>query len=283
MSAAPSPVETVFAELQAIDPKWRVDIGEPGAHSGWIRGTDFLKATAGPFHSLLERIGARLHTGDRRTVAASFALRFGWIASVAIGPFLTHRCVPHVGLSNISLKFREDTLFERTALHKPSGLFLAVPGNTPHPLVQGAGDFTMLLRALRRELEQQALPVVEALYEWSGFSRKGSWGMITSSWASQFINVCGRLGSQIDALPIILQFFEGEDEIARMKPRLHPVTLRNVTHLYQRRASCCRYYLLPQGDLCASCPLVSDEERMKRNVEWMEQQLNRAASGRMGG
>ncbi len=81
----------------------------------------------------------------------------------------------------------------------------------------------------------------------------------------------------MDALPFLLKFFEGDDEIARMKPRLNPVTLRAVTHLYQRRASCCRYYLLPQGGLCASCPLVSDEERTKRNVEFMEKQLDRAA------
>ncbi len=274
-SPSRSPIETAFVELEAIDPKWRVDIGEPGTNDGWIRGTDFLQATEGPFHSLLERSGARLRTRDRRTVAALFALRFGWAASVAIAPFLTHRCVPHVGLSNISLKFRENTLFERTAVHEPSGLLVAAPGSTPHPLVQAAANVETLLRALREELKQQALPVVDALYEWSGFARKGSWGMITSSWASQFITVCGRLGSQKDALPVVLKFFEGADEVARMKPQLHPVTVRDVTHLYQRRASCCRYYLLPQGDLCASCPLVSAEERIRRNLEWMEQQLNR--------
>ena len=32
-----------------------------------------------------------------------------------------------------------------------------------------------------------------------------------------------------------------------------------------RRASCCRIYLLPRMELCASCPLVSQEERLARN------------------
>jgi len=50
------------------------------------------------------------------------------------------------------------------------------------------------------------------------------------------------------------------------------------THLYQRHASCCRYYLLPQGQLCASCPLVSQEERLERNAEWMQKQLDREAA-----
>src|ERR1700733_11055850 len=99
----PATVESVFAELQALDPKWRVDIGPPKDSDGWIRGTDMLRAGTGPFHSLLERIGTRFKTKDRMTVAASFALRFGWVASVAIIPFLARHCVPHVGLSNISL------------------------------------------------------------------------------------------------------------------------------------------------------------------------------------
>ena len=29
-------------------------------------------------------------------------------------------------------------------------------------------------------------------------------------------------------------------------------------------------YLLPQMELCASCPLVSHEERFARNLEWLK-------------
>jgi ferric iron reductase protein FhuF len=273
--ANPFTVESVFAELQAHDPKWRVDIGRPEDDAGWILGTDMLRADQGPFHSLLERIGTRFKTKDRMTVAASFALRFGWVASVAIVPCLTRRCVPHVALSNISVKFRENTLFERIAIHEPRGTIAGGPASSP--LIHCVPDTHTLLRVLRAELVDQAQPLVDVLYQWSGFSRKGSWGMITSAWASHFTEVCGRTGSQADVLPSILEFFEGSDEPARMKPKLHPVTLRGVTHLYQRRASCCRYYLLPQGDLCASCPLVSDDERIARNLEFMDSQLKRAA------
>jgi ferric iron reductase protein FhuF len=251
--------------VQGANPKWRVDAGQPESNAAWLRGTDFLCATDGPFQALLERVAERLRTNDRKTVAALFALRFGWVASAAITPFLSHRFVPRVELSNISIKFREDTLFERIAIHEVSGMTLHATG------------IDTLLKQLRNELVRQAQPVVQSLFDWCGFSRKGAWGMITSAWASQFIEVCGRRGDQIDALPLLLRFFEGEDEIARMKPRLNPVTLRGVTHLYQRRASCCRYYLLPQGDLCASCPLVSDEDRTKRNFEFMQRQLDRAA------
>jgi ferric iron reductase protein FhuF len=74
----------------------------------------------------------------------------------------------------------------------------------------------------------------------------------------------------MDALPIIEAFFQGADDIACMQPKMRPVSLRNITHLYHRRSSCCRYYLVPHGSLCASCPLLSEEEREARNLEWMK-------------
>ncbi len=55
---------------------------------------------------------------------------------------------------------------------------------------------------------------------------------------------------------------------------VHEVTYLDATHLYQRRASCCRIYLLPRMELCASCPLVSQEERLARRA-WMKTQLER--------
>jgi ferric iron reductase protein FhuF len=247
-----------LAELRALEPTWRVEIGEPRT-SGWIDGIAFAQATEGPFHLLLQRIATRLRTDDRRTVSALFALRFGWVGSAATIPFLHRNCVPQVGLSNLSLKVKENTLFESIAIHQVEGMILDDPA--------------ALLDELRKQLLQQAEPVVQALYDWSGFSRKGSWGMITSAWASQFIGFYGKAGSPTDALPVLSNLFAGEDEMARMQPRLNPVSLRDVTHVYQRRASCCRYYLLPQGNLCASCPLVSDAERTRRNLEFMEEQL----------
>jgi hypothetical protein len=112
-------------------------------------------------------------------VAALFALRFGWVASMAIAPFLVSRCVPRVHLSNISGKFRDNTLFERTALHEPVGTILASAGQKSSSLINQSPDADDLLSVLRQELAQQATPVVDALYDWSGFARKGSWGMIT--------------------------------------------------------------------------------------------------------
>jgi hypothetical protein len=270
-------VEDALRALPDIDPKWRVDIGIPDGSPGWIGGSDLGRGAEGPLPALLSRIGERLCTDDRRTVAASFSLRFGWSAWVAIVPFVVHQCVPEASLDNISLKFGANTLHERTAIHSSRGVALESDARSVHPLIRRVQDSRALLRILRAHLLTQAQPVVDALYEWSGFSKKGAWGQITSSWTSQFVNAYGRLGDQSEALPVVESFFVGDDEMSKMRPQLHPVTLGNVTHLYQRRASCCRYYLLPQGSLCASCPLVSHEERLAKNLEWMREQLSRKA------
>ena len=276
MSCDTSPVMGIFRDLQAADPKWRVDVADPRGEAGWISGTDFVRATEGPFNRLLRATADRLGTSDRKTVAALFALRFGWAASVAIAPYLTHACVPDISLDNISLKFRDDTLYERSALHRPMATMLGDDQSTPHPLIETVTDRAALRRVLRHRLYEQTRPVVHALHEWSGFSVKGAWGMITSSWASHFIAVCDRLGGQVQAMTRLQELCSGDDDVAQMQPRLHPVTLGDVTHVFQRRASCCRYYLLPKGSLCASCPLVSQEERVRRNVEWMQRLLNRS-------
>ena len=258
MTPSPPPpsstIARVFAELGDRDPGWRHEIGRPEG-AGWIAGGDMREARSGPLHDLLRRIGAELKTTDRRTIAASFALRFGWASQAAIGPILRAGCVPDVALDNVSFRFAPSGFFDRLALHEPRG-------------TADAGDGA-LIRVLRDTLVAQSSPVVEALFAWAGFARRGTWGMLTSAWVSQFTSMAAPPDDQRTVLPVIDALFAGADVVALTRPRLQAVTCGSVTHLVQRRASCCRFYLLPQGGLCASCPLVSDAERLRRQREWM--------------
>ncbi|MEO5740035.1 MAG: (2Fe-2S)-binding protein [Vicinamibacterales bacterium] len=267
-----SPIVEIYAALRARNASWAVDVGKPSG-PGWIAGSDLRMASAGPFNELLLRIGEQARTTDRRTIAASYALRHGWASAMAIAPFLEHGCVPDISLENISLKFRASTFFERTAIHDPRGIMMEGDPLAGHQGITTVTRPYELLRSLRTALAAQAVPVVEALHEWSGFARRGTWGMLTSSWAEQFTSLQDVGRDQRIMLPMLKKFFEGDDIVAIMQPRMHPITCGDVTHLYQRRASCCRWYLLPGGELCATCPLVSDEERAARNLAWMRQQL----------
>ena len=198
---------------------------------------------------------------------------------MAIAPYLRYGCVPDISLENVSLKFRESTFFERTAIHEPRGFMAAASPGAAHPSITTVEDDQALLQSLRSQLAAQAAPVVNALYDWSGFAPKGTWGMLTSSWAAQLTGLYEGDDQRV-MLPTLERFFAGDDVVAQMQPRLHAVTCQNVTHLYQRRASCCRWYLLPQGELCASCPLVSHDDRLARNRAWMHSQLERQGEKR---
>jgi ferric iron reductase protein FhuF len=276
-TAARSPVEQIYDALRALNASWSVDVGRPEG-PGWVAGDDLRDASAGPFNALLLRIGERSKTTDRRTIAALFALRYGWASAMAIAPYLRHGCVPDIALENVSFKFKESTFFERTAIHQARG-FMAATAGVVHPTITPVDDDEALLRSLRSALAGQAAPVVDALYRWAGFAPRGTWGMLTSSWASHFTGLVEG-ADQRTVLPTIERFFAGEDVVALMQPRLHAVTCQDVTHLFQRRASCCRWYLLPQGELCASCPLVFQDERLLRNRAWMQTQLERQGEKR---
>ena len=272
-----APIVRVFERLRQLNASWGVDIGRPGPGTGWIVGLELADAGSGPLNELLLRIGARLETSDRRTIAALYAMRFGWASAMAIAPFLKYHCVPDVSVDNVSLKFRESTFFERTAIHEASGVIL---GDGPHagdPGVRTVPDRKMLLQCLRQELVAQAQPVVKALYDWSGFAPRGTWGMLTSSWAAHLTALSPTGPDQSVVLPTLQEFFDGDDLAAKMRPRVHTVCYRHATHVYQRRASCCRFYLVPHGELCASCPLVPHEERIARNLAWMKRQVDGVA------
>jgi hypothetical protein len=274
LSPDPSPLVRIYDDLRARDPSLHVELG-PSTGPGWIAGPDLREAGAGPFHALLRRIGESARTGDRRTIAASFAMRFGWASAMAIAPYLRARCVPDIALENTSFRFRASTFFEYAALLEPRGWVVAGDGRAAHPSMATVADGDALRRALRATLAGQAAPIVEALYRWSGFARRGTWGMLTSAWASQFTAIAEPPDDQRGLAPELDAFFAGTDLVAAMRPRMHAVSVDRATHLYQRRASCCRLYLLPGGELCASCPLVGDEERLARNRDWMRRQLAR--------
>jgi hypothetical protein len=181
----------------------------------------------------LAKIGSKIRTTNRLTIAASFALRYGSTSAMAVAPYLVSQCVPDVGLDNVSLRFGESGVLERAALHIPRCLMLVRPG------ALGPGDLVVtsepdvLLARLRQVLLKQASGVVRALHEWSRFSLRGTWGLIASSWTAQFITMLRLLGRQHEAPDLLPRFFTGDDMLAKMQPTLAEITCHHVTRVYQ--------------------------------------------------
>jgi len=271
-----SPILGVYERLRQLHPNWHVELGEQRG-AGWLLGTALLRPHEGPFASLLANIGERMQTTNRKIVAASFALRFGWSSGASLAPFLLERCVPDISLENVSLNFTEGALFERIAEHTPRGAMLSGEGPN-HPLVERLvhedGDsegrwHAGLSARMRSELVAQAEPVVRALYGWSNLPKKTLWGQVLSSWAGQVTSIYAELGRHLEALDAVENLFKSTCPHLVMRPTMYPVSHASVTHVHQRRATCCLYYKLPNTQRCASCPLISQAERETRNRAWM--------------
>jgi hypothetical protein len=252
----PSPVVAMYDALRAFDPAWGAAVGRPTG-AGWIAGDDFRDAAAGPFNALLARIGARSHTDDRRTIAGSFALHFGWTSAMAIAPFLRFRCVPNVALANIAIRFNHAAYVDGTAVYEPGGIVVAGDPRAEHPSITTVADDRALLRALRDALVAQSAPMVETVNSWSAFAERAMWGVLASLWASHFIAMWPARDDQRPLARMLDAFFSGDDIVAEMRPEVMDAESDGLVRLRQRRASCCRFYLVPGGGLCASCPLAA--------------------------
>lgn len=263
--AGESPVVGIYHALRALNNGWGVELGKP-ASPGWIAGDDFRDATTGPFNALLGRIGVRSQTDDRRTIAGSFALHLGWTSVMAIAPYVRFRCVPDVSLGNIAIRFNTSAFVEGTRVFDARGTVVVGDPRAQHASMRTVADDDALLRTLRAALVAQSAPVVETVYRWSGFAERAIWGVLTSLWASHFIALWPSRDDQRLLARMLDSFFTGDDIVAEMQPVVTAVESGGAVHLNLRRASCCRFYLVVGGSLCASCPLASGEERRSDSV-----------------
>ena len=253
--------QNIGRELVEVNPRWSLML-ERANSAAWISGQALQDACAGPLNDRLLLIGDAMKTDNRKVIAASFALRYAWSAAAVIAPLLIYRRVPNVSLQHCYFKFSEQNLFQRLAV-KPSSL-------------AGSREYLTLnsdsMACLREQLINQASPLVDALQQWSGFSKKALWGQISSTWASLFITICDEIPQTLDPKHCLDMFFDAAQLPMTMKPEVYPVTHQQTTRLYQRRSSCCLYYKISEKRLfCSSCPLLDKASRLLRNQMSLQQ------------
>ncbi len=245
-----------FATLESIQPRWSVEVGQPGS-AGWVHGDSLRDAESSEFNLLLQTIAADLNTERRKVIAACFALRFGWLSGISFGPFLINGTVADVRLCNLSLKFSESALFEKAALHRL------------HVFEEGE-SWQSPIHQLQVALITQAQPVVDALQRWSRFPRQAIWAQIASSWCAQCAQLLQTLGRSDETMTLLNQFFKESSLPTKSLPRIYPVTFKGHRRYYHESASCCLYYKVSE-DYCASCPLIDEDERLRKNKECLQE------------
>jgi len=265
------------------------DAGGPTAEP-WIGQPDLLQPESAPLAALLARFAAQGFAANRRAVAASLLLRFGWASGFAIASYLACERVPV--LSEYALQFSARTLLRKLWIRAAR-----FHGYSSDPLA-GAPDwagavsddeapedaFSAARRgiALRRRLLESLLsfsePLVATYHDWSGFSRHALWSMVVSSWGAQFTSVARQLGDADWGIAEARALFAQHPEITRAAPELYEVSAGEMACTCQRRAACCLFFKSPGRAFCASCPVLSEAERLERNRRWVRAQRTLACA-----
>jgi hypothetical protein len=240
------------ADLAPLLGLLRVEI-DPIDRDGWVDDAALGNPDAGPLADLNARFVAAGFGANRRAVAASLMLRYGWAAGFTIAAWLTRREV--VRIDRFALKFSSMTMVEALWIQDARILRDLGEEEGRHALLESLLAFTE--------------PLIASQHHWSRFSRHALWSMVTSSWAAQFASIGDRLGQRAPAVAEAERLMGRDPEIAAAAPRLYEVQEGRRSQTCQRRAACCLYFKGPRQHFCASCPIIPATERIARNRDWV--------------
>lgn len=263
--ARPDAIEiaTVLGELNALGSFLRLTQVDPlcapdADAAGWMAESDLARIDVGPQARIIEKLGLHGFGGSRRALSASVMLRYGWASGVLIGPWLMRGHV--IRDASLALRFSPNAVLVEAALRSHRDI-----------LTSGDAHEADLRRQLSHELAIRAAPIVEAHHEWSGFSRKALWSMVTSSWAAQFIHIGERLGDPERGLAAANDVLNIDPAIAAASPDLYMVRAEGKRGVCQMRRLCCLWFRSPQRPFCSSCPIIPADDRLARNRAWIAQ------------
>ena len=276
MSSDASPVVAIFRDLQAADPKWRVDIADPGGEAGWIQRNGLRAGDGRTVQPASARDGGSPRNpgseNSRRLVCAEV-----WLGGVgrdrSISPTrMRTRCRPRQHLAQVQgkhpvRKVRPASSDRDDARRRSSGGTSANRYGC-RSCCTAARPQTSPVRA-NEAGGARAARVVGIL----GQGCLGDDHLVVGLPVRDRLRSSRRTGAG-DPSPRRTLFRRrrcGEDAtaVAPRDPRHRHACVSTPCELLSRTI------LLPKGSLCASCPLVSQEERVRRNTEWMQQLQNR--------
>lgn len=238
----------------------------------WLSHAEMRRPQEGLYAELLQGLMARSGIASRRFAAASFLLRYGWSAGAMIAPLLMDKPIPWYAAEEADLCFADTTLFQAVCLNSDGFIVGKDHHFSAHPhCVLNYSDPNAAIRLVADQLAGHAKPVVEALHQWSGFSHKALWAMVSSSWVGQILNISKRFHLPEDRLRLYLTlFYDQWRPLADSLPHWYSIREQGKNHCFHVRASCCLYFKGKNRHFCASCPVIEEKERIERNRRWVQ-------------
>jgi hypothetical protein len=263
---------STFETLGALSSYLKVRVEQPEGE-GWLPATN-LSDSATSYHATLRaRIGARYSTTDRHFIAMTLFSNAMWQVVVAgFASYLVARRVPDLRRANIALHWDEHGWAETLAL--ASGRFAALPDDPAigHPDLDVLPDRDTLRGRLIEHLVGDFLPpLVDHLSAISPLGQRVLWSVVADRCAGTIIWLCEELGLQsicraeVDAL---LQAVPHGN-----KTGILTIDHNGQQHMFLRRGTCCLSYKTPAHDYCSTCPLLPEDERVRRLRDYMARQV----------
>jgi hypothetical protein len=254
------PLAATLGRVAALDEYLALELGA-GEGDDWIPAAELGAALP----ACLRRLGEEQGTDDRRIQAALFFWSYVWkVAAPAIACYLTERRVPDVAPGNVALRI--DASGGVGALALCSARFAELDDGPPSAsdAVRLADD-AELLAWLRERVEAHLALTAGAVRACSPLGRRAPWALAADGCATAFLHVGKKLGREEDSC-LEADAFLAPGSGSRLRSRASFFTLEHAgrRETFLRRASCCLYYKVPTGEYCTMCPLLQEQERVRR-------------------
>lgn len=238
------------------------DPAEPGA---WTCAAHLPGPGASPLDAVLSRVAARLQTSDRRVLAALFMCDYTWrVAAPAVASYLAERRVPDLAPASVLVRFDDDGLVgppayrARTFATLASDTDAGASGAVPFP------DPAALLTFLRESIEAHLSTTIAAVRARSPLGIRAQWALAADSCAEAFLWAGTQLGEQDRAQREAEALLSATGSPLRSKSPFLIVEHAGRRESFVSRSGCCLSYRLREQPHCATCPLLSAEERNQR-------------------
>lgn len=215
--------------------------------------------------ALAQRLGQQYAHVPEQTTAAHVLQWYLGIPTY-LGAMLFHSARRVPSLQPPELAFRLDLAWVQEVALRP-GPFWCLPGDpdTGHPDATQVADEVALAAVLRRQIVTHAAPFLKVYGPLVRFGRRTLWAAVTDMLDVTLLIAGRSFGSaQAGATDARLVLAEREEPLTSASTICEVADEHGRTHWIRRRGWCCFTYALPGVEHpCASCPRVSDAERVR--------------------
>jgi FhuF 2Fe-2S C-terminal domain len=256
-------LDALVARMREVDQYVACSVGRTPEHDrAWWLTPERLATGAGALERLADAYGERWGVaGDRASQASFIVLDYSWYAfAPLVAALLAEGVLP-------SLRGASVWLDPATR----EGSLALSPAEVPAPAT---------VDDLRAEIETHLAPIVDAIAERRWLSRRVAWWGAGDRVVGAIEHIGDAIGDRDAARKVAERLVHhAGSPLDSPRHRFVEVAVAGHVRAVGLRASCCRFYRVPDVEYCFTCPILPEAERMPKLRAWIAEDLAAAGSG----